>query len=108
MVGRQLLSVKIRGPIETDWTQGTPPQSWPAGIAFAWVHSPAHPAGGSKDCEMFLASVQLVELVAVIFAGSAQPPVGGLRSQVTHDAGKDISSALPSLEGVGAQLGHCG
>ena len=33
-IGRQSLSFTVSGPIVTDCTQGTPPQSCPAGIAF--------------------------------------------------------------------------
>ena len=39
----------VRGAIVTDCTQGTPPQSFPAGIAFVAVQLPPQLAGGSKE-----------------------------------------------------------
>ena len=54
-LGEHSLSVMARGAMESDCTQGTPgtpPQSFPAGIAFAAVQAPVHPAGASNVVEL--------------------------------------------------------
>lgn len=47
-LGMQPLSSSFRGSMKIDCTQGTPLQSFPAGIAFAEVQAPVHPAGASN------------------------------------------------------------
>jgi len=51
-LGEHSLSFMARGAMESDCTQDTPLQSFPAGIAFAVVQAPVHPAGASKVVEL--------------------------------------------------------
>lgn len=51
-LGEHPLSFMARGAMESDCTQGTPLQSFPAGIAFAAVQAPVHPAGASNVVEL--------------------------------------------------------
>jgi hypothetical protein len=82
-MGRQPSCFSVSGAIVTDCTQGTPPQSFPAGIAFASEHSPSHFAGGSKEvCATPEPLPAQVAAEAVSVAGNAHEPLGGLHVQV--------------------------
>ena len=48
-MGRHPLCFIVSGAIVIDCTQGTSPQSCPAGIAFSAVQVPVQLAGGSND-----------------------------------------------------------
>ena len=51
-LGVQPVSLIPSGERESDCTQGTLPQSAPAGMAFAVVQAPSHSAGASKVVEL--------------------------------------------------------
>jgi hypothetical protein len=51
-LGVHPLSLTPSGAIESDCTQGTPLQSFPAGTAFAAVQAPVHAAGASNVVEL--------------------------------------------------------
>ena len=51
-LGMQPLSFIARGAMKSDFTQGAPLQSFPAGIAFAEVQAPVHPTGASNVEEL--------------------------------------------------------
>ena len=92
MLGAHPFSVSCKGPMVTDSTQGVLLHCMPEGIAFAWVHSPAHPAGGSNNVEIVGEVLQSSE-EAVIFAGNAHVPVGGAHAQARHVVGDQVKSA---------------
>jgi hypothetical protein len=81
-IGRHPLCVSVNGAIVTDCTHGTPPQSFPAGIAFASVQVPSQLAGGSKEvCVTPEPSPAQLAAAAVSVAGAAHEPVGGAHVQ---------------------------
>ena len=83
-LGMQPLSSIVEGTMESDCTQGTPLQSFKAGIAFAEVQAPVQPAGASNV-------VVLPEhrgwLWAVKISGKAHDPAGGSHVQAPHVTG---------------------
>ena len=96
IVGVHALSVSVSGAMESDCVQGTPPQSFPAGIAFAWVQAPVHASGGSNDVQVFPA-LQTADDDAVSVAGSAHDPAGGSQPHALHVKGGVIRSAWPAV-----------
>jgi hypothetical protein len=76
-IGSHSLSFSVNGPMVTDWTQGTPPQSFPGGIAFADVQAPSHFGGGSKGvCVTPGPLPGQIPAEAVTVVGNAHEPVG--------------------------------
>jgi hypothetical protein len=76
-MGRHPPCLIVSGAIVTDCTQGTPPQSFPAGIAFSAVQVPAHFGGGSKGvCATPGPSPAQVAAEAVTVAGNSHEPAG--------------------------------
>ena len=90
-VGVQSLSVSVSGAIESDCVQGTPPQSVPAGMAFACVQAPVQAAGGSNDVHVLPAMLQIAD-DAVSVAGSAHDPAAGSQLHAPHESGGDVRS----------------
>lgn len=94
-VGVHSLSVSVSGAMERDCVHGTPPQTFPAGIALAWVQVPVQASGGSND-EGFDAMSQIAD-DAVSVAGSAQEPAGASHPHAPHASGGDVRSAWPAM-----------
>ena len=95
-VGVHSPSISVSGAIESDCVQGTPPQSFPAGMAFACVQAPAQAPGGSNDVHVLPAMSQSADDDTVNVAGSAHDPAGGSQPHAPHVTGGDIRSALPA------------
>jgi hypothetical protein len=81
-IGRHPPCFIVSGAMVTDCTQGTPPQSFPAGIAFSAVQVPLHSAGGSNDtcATLGLLPAQLAAAVVSV-AGSSHEPIDGAHVQ---------------------------
>ena len=76
----------------TDWTHGTPPQSFPAGIASSGVQVPPHSVGGSKGvCATPGPSPAQVAAEAVSVVGNPHDPVGGAHAQASQCVGASSS-----------------
>jgi hypothetical protein len=76
-MGRHPPCFIVSGAMVTDCTQGMPPQSFPAGIAFSVVQMPVHLAGGSNDrCATLGLSPAQLTAAAVIVVGSSHDPLG--------------------------------
>ena len=95
-VGVHSVSVSVSAAMERDCVQGTPAQSVPAGIAFAWVQAPVQASGGSNDVEIFPEMLQIAD-DAVSVAGSAQDPAGASQPHAPHADGGDVKSAWPAM-----------
>ncbi len=82
-MGRHPPCFIVSGAMVTDCTQGTPPQSLPAGIAFSAAQVPVQSAGGSNDrcATLGLLPAQLAAAVVSV-AGSSHEPLGGAHVQV--------------------------
>jgi hypothetical protein len=91
-IGTHSLSFNVNGAMVTDSTHGTPPQSFPRGIAFADVQSPSHFGGGSKGvCTTPGPSPAQLAAEAVTVVGNAHEPVGGAHAQASHFVGASSS-----------------
>jgi hypothetical protein len=76
-MGRHPPCFIVSGAIVIDCTQGTPPQSFPAGIAFSAVQAPVQSAGESKDrCVTLGLSPAQLDAAVVSVAGSSHDPFG--------------------------------
>jgi hypothetical protein len=81
-MGRHPPCFIVSGAIVTDCTQGTPPQSFPAGIAFSAVQVPVQSAGGSNDiCGTLGPSPAQLAAAVVSVAGSSHEPIDGAHVQ---------------------------
>jgi hypothetical protein len=81
-MGRQPLCVIVSGAMVTDCTQGTPPQSFPAEIAFSTVQMPVQLAGGSNDrCATVGLSPAQFAAAAVSVVGRSHDPLGDAHVQ---------------------------
>jgi hypothetical protein len=91
-IGEHPLSFNVNGAMVTDWTQGTPPQSFPGGIAFVDVQVPSHFSGGSKGvCVTPGPSPAQFAAEAVTVAGNSHDPVGGAHTQASQWVGASRS-----------------
>jgi hypothetical protein len=84
--GRQPVCVGVGAAIVIDCTQGTPPQSFPAGIGFSPLQRPTHPCGGLDEVWGTLgpSSAQLAA-AAVTVAGCSHDPLVGPHVQASHE-----------------------
>jgi hypothetical protein len=91
-IGTHSLSFSVNGAMVTDWTHGTPPQSFPGSIAFADVQVPPHFGGGSKGvCAAPGPSPGQIPAEAVSVAGNSHDPVGGAHEQASQCVGASRS-----------------
>jgi len=82
-----------RGPIVTDWTQCSPEQSFPDGIASFVSQAPAHPLAGAKGvCGVDAPFCAQGAALAVIVEGSAHEPAGCPQVHVPQSAGASMSA----------------
>jgi hypothetical protein len=87
-IGRHPVSFAVTGAMVTDCTQGTPPHSFPRGIAFSPLQRPPQLAGGSDDvCRTSEPSLAQLAAAAVTFAGSTHEPLVGPHVQASHGIG---------------------
>jgi hypothetical protein len=83
--GKHPPGLSVNGALVTDCTQGTPPQSFPAGIAFDAVQVPSQLTGGSKEvCATPEPSPAQLAAAAVSVAGSSHDPLGASHVQAPH------------------------
>ena len=76
----------------TDWTHGTPPQSFPGPTVFVDVQVPSHSGGGLKGvCATPGPSPAQLAAEAVSFAGNVHVPVGGAHAQASQCVGASRS-----------------
>jgi hypothetical protein len=84
-VGKQPICSGVAGATVIDCTQGTPPQSFPAGIGFSPLQVPLQPAGGSEDvCVTPEPSPAQLAAAAVTMAGRSHDPLVGPHVQASH------------------------
>jgi hypothetical protein len=91
-IGAHPLSCSDNGAMVTDWTHGTPPQSFPEGIGFAAVQVPSHLTGGSNEvCGTPGAPPAQVAADAVKVVGNPHDPIGGAHAQASQCVGASRS-----------------
>src|SRR6185437_960850 len=91
--GAHVPSSTVSAPIVTDWTQWTPEQSLPDGIASVVSHAPAQPLAGSKGvCGVDAPFCAQEAALAVIASGSAHEPCGCPQVQAPHPGGASMSA----------------
>jgi hypothetical protein len=87
-LGRHPVWFGVGGATVTDCTQGTPPQSFPAGIAFSPLQRPAQPAGGLDDvCGTLGPLPAQLDAAAVTVADSSHDPLVGPHVQASQEIG---------------------
>jgi hypothetical protein len=70
VLGRHPICFAVSGATVTDCTQGTPPQSFPAGMAFSPLQRPPQLGGGSEDvCATPRPSSAQLDAPAITVAG---------------------------------------
>jgi hypothetical protein len=84
-MGRHPVCFGVSGAMVIDCTQDTPPQSFPAGIAFSPLQLPDHPAGGADEvCSVLGLSPAQLAAAAVTVAERTHDPLVGPHKQASQ------------------------